>query len=93
MKKLVVTLALVLFAHHAEAASTIKVGVNGMVCDFCVQGLKKTFGKRDEISKIDVSMEKKSLTLGLKDGKNIDDETVTKLIVDNGLSVTGITRE
>ena len=64
-----------------------------MVCDFCVQGLKKTFGKREEVSGIDVSLAEKRLTLDFKPGKDMDDTTITKLVTDNGLNVGGIKRE
>jgi periplasmic mercuric ion binding protein len=90
---LALSLAATLFAAPVFAANRANVTVNGMVCDFCVQGLKKTFGKRAEVSGIDVSLEQKRMTLDFKPNKNIDDETITKLITDNGLSVGGIKRE
>lgn len=75
-----------------QAAQQIHVGVNGMVCDFCAQSLKKTFAKKAGIDKVDISLETKTVTLHVPQGKQIDDATITKLITDAGYAVTTIHR-
>lgn len=73
-------------------AQDIHVGVNGMVCDFCAQALKKTFAKKANIPDVDISLEKKLVTLHVPAGQTIDDATITKLITDAGYAVTNIHR-
>lgn len=68
----------------------INVGVNGLVCDFCARALEKVFGKREEVTGINVDLDNAMVSISMKDGMSIDDETLTKLITDSGYNVTGI---
>lgn len=70
----------------------IKVKVNGMVCAFCAQGVKKTFKKNDAVEKIDVDLEQKVVTIDLKKGKTLNDDVVQKSITDAGFNVEKIER-
>ena len=70
----------------------IHVGVNGMVCDFCAQSLTKVFKKNEGVSNVDVSLEKKLITITLKKDGKIEDETIKKLVVDAGYAIEGIHR-
>lgn len=74
------------------ADHTIVAQINGLVCDFCARALEKVFGKRDEVTGIDVNLDTKLVTIGLKKGANIDDATITKLITDAGYNVVEIRR-
>lgn len=88
------------FANHTEThaatradaavSETIHIGVNGMVCDFCAQSLKKVFLKQEAVQKVDISLEDKLITLGLKKNKSLDDGTIKKLVVDAGYEVSSI---
>lgn len=92
MKKyllLIAATSLVSFAAHAETAH---VTVNGMVCAFCAQGLEKSFGKMDAVSKTDVNLDKMQVTLTIKDGKQLDDAAITQAIKENGLDIVKIER-
>lgn len=75
-----------------NADHTITVQINGLVCDFCARALEKVFGKRTEVSGIDVNLDTKRVTIGLKKGAGIDDATVTRLITDAGYQVVKINR-
>jgi len=90
MKKIIITLlfllSIVSFA-HAETSPDVEVKVNGMVCDFCAQGLKKTLGKNEAVKKIDVSLEKGLISIWLKEGKSMNEKEISKAIIDNGISV------
>lgn len=70
----------------------IKVGVNGMVCDFCAQGIEKKFSKEKAISKIDVSLSDKLVTLTLNSGQDIDDQKISELLKGAGYEVVAINR-
>ncbi|CAA6808458.1 MAG: Unknown protein [uncultured Campylobacterales bacterium] len=73
-------------------ASSIVANVEGMVCDFCARGLEKVFSKQDEVASIKVSLEKSIVEIYFKEGKALDDKTITKLILGNGISVNSIDR-
>lgn len=93
MKYFTLTLATLLLLSPSAMAASAYADVNGLVCDFCARALEKTFGKKDEVENIDVDLDKKIVTINFKEGQNLDDETITKLITDSGYAVTGIRRE
>jgi len=70
----------------------VQVSVKGMVCDFCARGLEKVFLKKEEVNKIDVSLEKGLVSIHMKPKKTLEDKTIKKLITDNGISVEKIIR-
>lgn len=75
-----------------NADHTITVAISGLVCDFCARALEKVFGKRQEVSGIEVNLDTKLVTIGLKKGADIEDSTITKLIMDAGYNVVNIHR-
>jgi len=75
------------------ASKEITATVNGMVCGFCAQGITKKFGSQASVDKIEVSLEKKIVKISLKDGKELDDKTVEKLLKDAGYNVEKIERK
>jgi len=75
-----------------NADHTITVQIDGLVCDFCARALEKVFGKRTEVSGIDVNLNTKIVTIGFKKGVDIDDATITTLITDAGYNVVKINR-
>jgi copper chaperone CopZ len=66
------------------------VGVDGMVCDFCVQSLKKIFLKEKGVKNIDISLTDKLLTLILADDTALDDKKIKELVDYAGYKVTTI---
>ena len=82
-----------LMAQVALAASSeVKIGVNGMVCGFCAQGISKKFSKDPAVDSVKVNLENKLVTLKLKDGQDISDAAITGLLKDSGYSVSKIDR-
>lgn len=75
-----------------NADHTIIVQVDGLVCDFCARALEKLFGKRSEVSGIDVNLDTKLVTIGLKQNADMGDATITQLIMDAGYNVVKINR-
>jgi copper chaperone CopZ len=73
-----------------DASNSITVSVKGMVCDFCAQGLKKSFLKKEPVDSIQVSLEKGLVVLYPKEGQSISDEVIQQRIRDNGISVESI---
>ncbi len=85
---------LVFFTSAALAADkSVVVSVKGMVCSFCAQGVTKKFKAEPSISNVDVSLEKKIVTLTLKDGQDLTDEKISSLLKDSGFNVEKINRD
>lgn len=62
----------------------IKVGVKGMVCAFCAQGIEKSFKKEKAISKVDVSLENKYVKLTFKDGQTLPKDRIAEILKEAG---------
>lgn len=76
------------FAAQREVVATVK----GMVCAFCAQGITKKLKAEASVETVDVSLEKKLVTIKLKDGKDLADQTLEKILVDSGYNVEKIER-
>jgi copper chaperone CopZ len=74
-------------------AGQIHVGVNGMVCAFCANGIEKTFKKETAVKDIKVDLDKKQVFITTKDNQDIDDEKLKELITKAGYTITTISRE
>ena len=86
--------SLLLFVVNVWAAENadITVKVKGMVCSFCIQGVEKKFSGQDSVEKFTVDLEKSHVSLWLKEGKDIADDKIKKLILDAGYDVEQISR-
>ena len=93
MKKIVVLLFMALGTVAYASPTEVNVSVNGMVCGFCAQGISKKFSKEPAVETVKVSLENKLVTLKIKDGKEISDETITTVLKDSGYSVSKIDRK
>jgi mercuric ion binding protein len=85
---LTVLLPLTAFAAEKEA----KVSVKGMVCAFCAQGITKKFKAEPAVAKVDVSLEKKLVTIDFKDGQDIDDQKIETILTESGYNIEKIDR-
>jgi copper chaperone CopZ len=91
--KLFSFLAALLFAGSALAnPGTARIGVDGMVCSFCAQGIEKNLKSRAEINQVFVSLQNKLVAVSFKDGRSVSDGELSKLIIDSGYKVTQIAR-
>ncbi len=73
-------------------ARTARVGVDGMVCAFCAQGIEKKLKARAEVERIFVSLENRIVAVGFRSGRTLSDDELGRLIADAGYKVTGIAR-
>ena len=90
---LLVAIILTIFvAISVSHSKTIKIEVQGLVCDFCAQSIAKLFGKEKSVEAIDVNLDKGMIKIDLKEGYKMDDTKITKLITDSGYNVEGINR-
>jgi len=79
-------------ADPATSAQTVTAKVNGLVCDFCAQAVRKVFKKQDAVESVNVDLDSGEIVLGLKAGATLDDETIGKLIRKSGYSLVSIDR-
>ena len=60
------------FLKDLEDCQIAVVSVIGMVCDFCAQGLEKTFKKDKNVKKIDVDLSKGKVLIAYSKDKAIE---------------------
>ena len=64
-----------------------------MVCDFCAQSLNKIFSKKESVESINVNLDTSSITVYLKENKNLTDDEIKELIEWGGYDLVSIERE
>lgn len=87
MKAMILACSL-LISSMAFAAETETVGVKGMVCSFCAQGITKKFKEQPEVNNVEVSLEKKYVKLTYNEGKKLSHEKIETLLKDAGYEVS-----
>lgn len=96
MKKILATVlmtfssALLISLPAMASHQAIEVSVDGMVCDFCAQGIKKQFKKSSGVTGVDVDLDSKLVTLHLDHKAKISDDVITEKLKDAGFKVTSI---
>lgn len=90
--KILLSLMISLFS-LSSFASMIEVKVSGMVCSMCAQGIQKKFKDESAVKGLHVDMDNKLVHLETKDGKDISDIEITKLIKEAGYNVESIQRK
>ena len=74
-------------AAAAQAANSIKVTVNGMVCAFCAQGIEKRVGKMDATKAVFVDLKRRTVVVEAREGQQLDGKAITAEIIDSGYDV------
>ena len=92
LASLLLCLSLNINADEKDVFGEIHVSVNGLVCDFCAQSIQKLFNKEESVEAVDINMDEGIIKIDLKDGYNMDDNLITKLITDSGYNVERIYR-
>jgi len=93
-----VLLILLTFCIGSAYAKAIKIGVEGMVCDFCAQSIEKVFLKQPGVEKVDVNLDIGKVTVKMADvfqddEDGISDERIKQLFLDAGYDVSKIERD
>lgn len=81
-----------IYSQNKADKEILYISVNGLVCDFCARSIEKLFSRKDSVEDIQINLEKMLITIHLKQGKHLDDKTISKLIVDSGYNVREIKR-
>jgi copper chaperone CopZ len=92
MKTIIITLVFGFFAANFSFAETVNVKVNGMVCAFCAQGIKKKFEGNNSIESVDVNLDSKIVKVVVKKENKLSDEEIKKSITEAGYVVEKIER-
>ena len=71
----------------------LSISVNGLVCDFCARSIEKLFSKKESVKSINVNLEQMLITISLKKGKSLNDDIITKVIIDSGYDIREIRRD
>ncbi|MBX3019717.1 MAG: heavy-metal-associated domain-containing protein [Bdellovibrionaceae bacterium] len=91
MRKILIASLFVLLPAISQA-KPIAVQVKGMVCAFCAQGIEKKFKALPEINKVMVSLESKKVELDTKEGKDMNDADINRIVTESGYEVVKIER-
>ena len=92
-KKFITVFSLIFLINISSVfAKEINIDVNGLVCEFCVVTIEKNFNKRDEIKKVRVDLDQKKVFLTFQDDKDLSDEIIKDIVVNNGYNVVKINR-
>lgn len=93
MKKTTFALSMLLAAAPLSSyAKEITATVNGMVCAFCAQGITKKLSSEPGVEKVDVSLEKKTVRIGMKAGNDLDDKKLESIFKDAGDNLEKVER-
>ena len=69
------------------------VKVKGMVCSFCAQGIEKNFMKRSEVKAVEVNLDNMEVTLQLKKGKTLSENTIREVVEGAGFNMLDMKHE
>lgn len=84
MKRLSLFFFILIASQFVLAGEELKVGVKGMVCAFCAQGIEKKFMAQPEVEKIEVSLANKFVKLKFKEGGRLSNEKIVEILKDAG---------
>lgn len=90
LKKMIFVMVGVLVSVSAWAGGVKTYGVEGMVCAFCTQGIEKSFLKEPQVQAVEVSLEKKRMSLTFKDGQALTDAQVAEILKKAGYKMTAL---
>lgn len=79
-------------ATEIAAGETLVAKVNGLVCDFCAQSIRKIVGKDDAVQNVQVDLSSGQVRVNLKPGKSLDDAALEKLIRKSGYTLVSVDR-
>ncbi len=86
-----ILMALMMMSFSAFAEK-VTVGVNGMVCSMCAQGISKKLNAL-KVEEIKVDLDNKLVTFTTTDKNQVSDEKIKKLIEESGYVITKVERK
>lgn len=73
----------------ATEGKTVVATVNGLVCDFCAQAIRKTLLKEAEVKDAQVDLSAKTVTVQLKEDTELPEARLKALLKDAGYDLVG----
>jgi copper chaperone CopZ len=89
-RTLLSTALLIAAASTAQAATTTKITVNGMVCAFCAQGIEKRLTALPQTQGVYVNLSRKVVAVEAKPGQSFDEAKLRAEIRDAGYDVVSV---
>ncbi len=66
------------------------VKVQGMVCAFCAQGIEKNFKKKNEVSAVEVDLDKMQVLIKFKKGQSLTEASIKEVVTGAGFQYKGL---
>ncbi|WP_430419856.1 heavy-metal-associated domain-containing protein [Methylibium petroleiphilum] len=82
-----IVLSVAVLSLSAQAATTTKLTVNGMVCAFCAQGIEKKLTAMPQTQAVYVDLAEKIVAVEAREGQSIDVDKVRAEVKDAGYDV------
>ena len=92
MKKTLCALVLYIALSSSAHAETIDINVNGLVCEFCAQGIEAKFKKVPDVDQIRVDLDNGLVHLHTTPNATLTDDAIQKIITEAGYTVVIIKR-
>lgn len=90
---LVLPLLLATFQSPAQnGGRTVEMKVDGLVCAFCAQGIRKNLRAQPSVEDVIVDLEHGVVAVALREGKDIEDETLRTSLTQAGYALRHIER-
>jgi copper chaperone CopZ len=83
-------LVIALLATTAQAATTTKLTVNGMVCAFCAQGIEKKIVAMPQAQAVYINLGQKIVAVEARPGQTLDAEQLRATVKDAGYEVVKV---
>jgi len=78
------------FVENLKNMQVAVVNVHGIVCDFCAQGIERTFKKDINVKKIDVDLRNGKVLVAYAREENINFDDIKQKILINGQNAVGM---
>jgi len=84
--------ALFITSTATRASDDILVKMDGMTCEMCVKTIKKKFKKQDSVENITGNFDEQNVTIDVKEGHTLSDETIKEIVDWAGFDLIEINR-
>lgn len=80
------------FAETKCEAQRAVTTINGLVCDFCAQGVKKVLMKESAVEAVDFDLTTKHVVIDMKSDQDLSDAQLKTLIDSTGFELAKVER-
>lgn len=82
-----------LIERHELSTDSVLVNVQGMVCDYCVNGLKEEFTPKAAVESVEVNLASGFMLITLKPGQTLTDTEIKHSVAIKGLRAVSISKK